>query len=196
MTPSSLPFSSSHTATSGGSSSKTTYDFSFSGDTGAFKFDFDHVRAGAGNTAAQSVGQVRFSVTNEVLYSFDGIYTLAGERRIVQKVHLQDETLGFATVFLNRQESRTTTNESFTLGLLEGDNSNFLAGSISGTLTAGHTYRLDYNYLIHRVPASGGGATSLGNFNMNITPIPAPGAALLAMMGFGIVGWVKKRRAV
>ena len=51
-------------------------------------------------------------------------------------------------VFESFQESFSTVNESFTLGLSEGDLTNIFTGSLSGTLIAGHEYHFFYNAFV------------------------------------------------
>lgn len=171
-TPSSLPFCAVDSVVDGGASATTTYGFSASGDTAAFQFLFDRVRVGGDGSGAATTGlEFLFTVTNDVQYSFDGVYTLTGGARLIrQRVELWNWTLG-TPVFVSVQESRDTPNESFTLGLQEGDFDNRLVGSTSGTLRAGDTYRMVYEFLIFRLPYSRGSDDSAsGNFNFNITP--------------------------
>jgi hypothetical protein len=195
VNPASLPyFNNAHDIFDGQAFAKSDYDFTASGDTGAFRLDFDHARTDQGASYGRSFGDFRIMSTNNVNYSFDGDYTLTGTQRIYMQVRLHDETLD-QTAFHNVQESRNTPNESFTLGEQGGDTNNALIGNISGTLTTGHVYRVEYFYLVERFPAAGPGATALGDLNLNISPIPAPGAALLAMLGVPMIGWFKRRRA-
>jgi hypothetical protein len=191
--PASLPyFNDAHDALDGQAFSRSDYDFSASGDTGAFHFDFDHARTDVSTSFAEGFGQIEITSTNDVLYSLDGFYSLTGSQRLIMSVTLLDVTNGI-TVFSSLQESWATSNESFTLGGQGGDFTNDLIGDLSGTLLAGHEYRLGYRYLLQRI-GTGPGATAVGDLNFNITPIPAPGAAVLAMVGLPIISWLKRRQ--
>jgi hypothetical protein len=195
VSPASLPyFNDAHDILDVLAFSRTDYDFSASGDTGTFRFDFDHARTGIGGSYAQSDGQITITTTNDVHYSLDGFYNLTGSQQFTMFAQLRDVTDN-NTIFNSVQVSGATLNESFTLGEEGGDLDNNLFGDISGTLLAGHTYQLEYNYfLLHNSPAAGPGATAVGDLNFNITPIPAPGAAVLAMVGLPIISWLKRRQ--
>jgi hypothetical protein len=194
VNPASLPyFNDAHDVSDGQAYSQADYDFSASGDTGAFRFDFDQARTDVSTSFAQGFGEITITTTNDVLYSLDGFYSLTGSRFFSMAVELTDIT-GGNTVFSNAQQSNATLNESFTLGEQGGDLTNVLSGDISGTLMAGHEYRLEYVYLFQGFQM-GPGATAVGDLNFNITPVPAPGAAVLAMLGLPIINWLKRRQA-
>ncbi len=72
-----------------------------------------------------------------------------------------------AVVFNSRQESRSTPNESFTLGLNEGDYNNVDynnvdIGSLTGNLIPGQTYRVAYSLQSENFPAPATGVTASG----------------------------------
>ena len=196
------PFNLASTATDGGASSKTTYDFAWDdvgGDGGSFNWDFDQERVGAAGSSATSgaflFDGLRFTVTGQdMLYDLSGAYAMMGGGTISGAVSLRDTTTGF--VFGWSQQSNSTLNESFVVGQGGGDATDFVDGSQSGTLVAGHTYELTYVFVINNSTLiADSGATADGNLQMNITPIPAPGAALLAALGLPMVGWAKRRFA-
>lgn len=103
---------------------------------------------------------------------------------------LQDDTAN-VVMFESVQRSLTTANESFTLGLSEGDDSNISLGSLSGTLTAGHDYRFNYSGTLH-ANSSPTAATASGFVSLILTPVPEPSTALL--LGSGFIGLAASRR--
>ena len=182
-----LPMNSSSVLTDNSASNTTTYDFSNSG----LSIGVEHSRpTTANNNQAQSnfFVPLRFTLDQDADYSISGKYSQSGNGRIVFFFELVDLTGGMATVFRNQQISYNTVGESFTLGLLEGDgaaNEKFLSGSLTGTLLAGHTYQLGYNFLLQRWTANSAASAS-GFFNLQIG-VPEPTVAALAMLG--IIGF-------
>ena len=103
------------------------------------------------------------------------------------RVSLLDVTAAASTVFDNQQVSENTVNQSFTLGETNGDSLNTLVGELTGSLTAGHDYLLNYSYfvliLVGNPPDAG--ATAVGSLDFEITPCAATCAADLN--GDGVV---------
>lgn len=151
-----MPMSTASVLTDGTSRNTTTYDFSNSG----FRIDVDHARpTTATNNQAQSwhFVPIRFTLDQDEDYSLSGVYSQSGTGRIAYYVELLDVSPGGGVLFRNQQISYNTAGESFTLGLVEGDGSvleNFVGGSLDGTLLAGRTYQLTYNFLIQRWSAN------------------------------------------
>ena len=76
-------------------------------------------------------------------------------------------------------------------GLFLGDFENFGWSSLSHALSDTGSYTLSFSI----VDFDGSFESILGVDDVQVAVIPAPGAALLAMLGFGTVGWVKRRFA-
>ena len=120
---------------------------------------------------------------------------MSGTNRLRLEVLLRDQANQGSPLFDNRQLSLTTLDESFVVGEQGGDTSNTLVGSMSGFLLAGHTYLVAYNFdNINQL--QGSSADGFFGFEVEVgVPIPAPGAALLAIIGLPLIGWVKRRFA-
>jgi len=206
LSPPVSPFNTSRTATDGGSSNTTIYDFVWDAGGGSFNWDFEHQRAGGLNSAAGSLSLnsfdpvsngIHLSITNvDMLYDFSGAYALTGSQQItgfVSLVDLADST----KLFDWSEQSISSPDESFVVGQGGGDNLDSVFGSQSGTLLAGHQYHLSYLFGVAPIPAADSGATALGDFHFNISSsapvVPAPGAALLAMMGLPLIAMFKRR---
>ncbi|NUQ44991.1 MAG: hypothetical protein HUU22_03045 [Phycisphaerae bacterium] len=163
----SLPFTQTDTRTDGASSSSTTYNFTLSGDEGAFEFSFSHARAAASFASAESTGEIQFTTTSTLQYSLSGQYAMLGNEWLEVEVEIFDVTAN-SVLFSNRQFSDATANESLTLGQLGGDDTNTLAGSLTGTLPAGHQIRLRYEFLLFRFFSAGATATATGSMSFVI----------------------------
>lgn len=197
----SLPLDTSDSVTDGfpAATNLTTYDFSNSG----FTITVDHTRAGfGGHTQSRHQLPVQFTVDQDTPYALSGFYNLAGLERLTFKGVLTDVTTAQA-LFRNQQESYSTANENFTLGETNGDTpygelSQFLSGDLTGTLTGGHTYELEYNFLVSHWVGSGQTADANGQIVLQIgaaIPEPSTLAALGGLIGMGLVGgWWRRRR--
>lgn len=192
--PTALPCAQAHTASSSVSTSTTIYSL----DSAAFELGFEHAagaRYGRG-TGALSWANLYFSVDEDVQYVLSGVYAATGPAgfEVVQYAVLFDETAGqFA--FFGSQSSDMTPNESFTLGLLEGDSLNQgIEGSLSGALTAGHVYKLEYGNSI-RVLADDlvdASSTASAVGNLTLTFVPEPSAS--ALLGVFLAGAMARAR--
>lgn len=195
-------FNETRTAIHGTSSSSTIYSFNWGATGGSFDWDFDHQRAVAVDSFAQStVSSINFTVTGApMLYDLSGAYSMFDDQRISGSVSLFDRTAGSPTpsLFTWVQESMFSPNESFVVGQGgDGDFTDVLFGDLSGMLLAEHTYELSYNFFIRAHTLDDSPATADGNlhFTINALPVPTPSAALLAMMGLPLVAWFKRRFA-
>jgi len=189
----SFPFGLVQDVADGASSAQSQYFFSADNHSGSFTFLLDQGRSGvSGSYVSSSVG-FTFSTTEDVHYSLSGNYTMAGSGTVSLVVALF-EVQTFSHAFHNRQESRTTPNESFTVGPEEGDHFNLLEGTSNGILLGGHTYSLSYDFRIDAFSSAGDpGATGQGQLAFQLQTIPAPSALPLVLIGLGTFGWLRRR---
>ena len=176
-------FSRSHQVSELASESEGRYGFSRR----TLLIEFDHVRDSIG-FAQTGASPMYFGVGADDFYTLEGVYTAvdAEGRRISQGARLRDVTDG-VTLFDGIQESQATPNESFTVGRMGGDFANTLEGSRTGTLLAGHEYRLEYFAFIDAEPPATLPATASGYFRLTLGAppefVPALGSpGLLALV--------------
>jgi hypothetical protein len=97
-------------------------------------------------------------------------------------------------VFRGTQASDQTPNESFILGNQEGDDYNFLTGSLTGTLSAGHRYVFYYDaWMEQNTPLSSSFATATGYVQLTI--VPEPSTAILVGLGLASFATRLSRRS-
>jgi hypothetical protein len=192
LNPATIPYSATSSSIDGGTSSASEYDFSNDG----FSITFEHARVGTNDSYGQSFGRVLFSVDQNVHYAAAGSYAAIDPdgRSVTLNADLLDLTVG-SYLFEASQWSESTPNESFTLGLAEGDFYNLNTGSLVGTLIAGHDYRFFYSARVRTIPsASPLGATGSGSVFLGFTAVPEPDTAVLAALGL-VVLTVSRRRS-
>jgi hypothetical protein len=169
LNPTSLPFVDTSSSVDGTALSQSLCDFSNTG----LRFEFSQARATGLGSFAQLVTNVQFSSDVDVDFVASGEIAAidVDGRRILLFASLYD--VNTAThVFQHFQESRTTPDEAFTLGLAEGDFQNGAAGDLSGTLEAGHLYLLQLNILLETDAApTATGASASGSFVLDFYPL-------------------------
>jgi len=177
-----------------GSTATTTYNF-LNGSTATFNITMDHKRTTPFRSFGDSYGVIDFTVHEDMLYDISGWYELTGDKRLYLYTYLY-EPAASSYLFRSLQESWYTSGESFVPGETGGDYANLLSGAPNGTLLAEHSYRFYYHYLVHAYPnAAAESATATGQITLSLNPVPVPGAAILGMIGIGMVGaYTRKRR--
>jgi hypothetical protein len=188
------------TASLGDSLAITTNDWAFSSTSQLFKFDFEQTRASDTRSYANGYQTVYFTANQNVAYQIDGMYGMTGDLTIAMRVVLEDIT-GSIDLFDNRQTSKSTLNENFSVGGTDGDFFNDLVGNLSGTLLASHSYRfvalgfIDTESLASQLSelttASGSISLLLGD------PLAVPVPATLTLFGIGLagLGWSRRKKA-
>lgn len=164
------------------------YDFSVAGNSGLFEFDFSQMSGAFVGTLAEGTGTLVFTPAVTSTFALTGGYVQTGSGSILMHVSLS-EFVGGAELFVNEQDSDIATDQALTLGG-SGGTANVNSGSMAGTLQAGTTYRLFYDFLIEG-NGEGDGFSALGNLGLRIaaeaTIVPVPPAAGLALAGLGLL---------
>lgn len=186
LKPSALPFSDSHSVSSGTAQAATRYSLS---DDGFHVQDIEHTRPL--RASALSGGRIIFSLDQDARYEISGIYGFVGNgwREIQLSAWLVDLTAG-ADLFTNRQNSTATADESFRLGEEGGDAANALSGARTGELVAGHTYRFTYMAAIGAGEPGDTNASAAGSIHLVFVPEAETGLQVLA--GLAIIGLFRR----
>jgi hypothetical protein len=189
-----LPSSGAVTATDGLAQTTTEYDLSNI----AFGFEFEQAITGLSGSSGSSSAELYFMVDEDVEYEFSGSYTVASSdgRFVYLHAILFDwelvDTDGY--LFESWQRSLATPNESFTLGMSGGDESNRSIGSLTGTLNPGRHYGLLVTaYVSSRALDPTTPATASGGVLFSIGQVPevpslAPAGMVLLCSVLGLAG--------
>jgi hypothetical protein len=108
---------------------------------------------------------------------------------------LYDVTAG-AWLAHDWHQSGSTRDESFTLGVMGGDTTNDIVGSLTGSLTAGHTYQWIWHDQMDAYPVSDEGAFATGDLSLTIERSVVPEPTTLTLLGLGLTTLLIRRRMV
>jgi hypothetical protein len=203
-----LPYLNSQTTSGPTYHSTDTYDFS----SDHFLFLIDQARGTEGWGFALSTAVVNFTVTADTPYAASGHYYVQDNDqtqpgKVFYDTYLADLTAGNFFFFQSYDESLQTPNVMFELGDNQGDATNIVYGSFSGTLTANHEYQLFHCYYIQSILSpTDGGATATGSLLLSLghlaeappaSPLPTAGAGGLGLLAtFGISSFLRRRGAI
>ncbi len=194
--PTDLPDAGTSTSIDGGTSAETVHGLSEAD----FDFSFDHTRAAIPDDRAESNVRIYFSPDQDIDYVASGSYAAVDPdgswvQLAVSLTDLSDldDLNDDITLFISYQESSSTPDQSFTLGLGEGDTGNMNTGSLSGTLLKDHDYVFSYIAFIHADdPDTASVATATGSVSLTLVPEPSP--SLLSMIGLITLMGLRVRR--
>lgn len=150
---------------------------------------------GGNGSSNGTTTKVVFSVDTDSFYSLSGSFSVnagdLGTYRVGQEAFLTDVASG-VNLYYERDNGYYTGSRTFNLGVREIDPRSKFEGALTGVLKAGALYSLHLrNYILDTAGLTGNGSVTL-EITPQTTPVPAPGAAFLALIGLPIVGWVKR----
>lgn len=189
-----------------GSYSRVQIDYTGIGNEATFSNTLEQQRTGNMYDYSQGKeGSMKFTADATVSYEFSGLYRVTDvdvdkPGNVVLYSYLYDLTKREYS-YRSDQRSSATANESFVMGGTGGDASNIFAGSLSGTLEAGHQYTW-YWYIFTQASAdTDSGASAVGNITMKIgggapsTGVPDSGTTV-ALLGLALGGLALVRRRI
>jgi hypothetical protein len=199
-TSTSLPTQATIAVSDQGGSATTDINFAEQAGGTVLTWDFDMARPGMPRFAVSSSATLHFTVNADAVYDLSGAFNMSGSHRIFFEANLFDLTAG-SHVFANMQESRSTPGQAFTVGQSDGDWTTNVQGSPTGSLIAGHQYRLFYWAFLDNINDQGAvatdaGASGFGNVRLEMAaagaPVPEP--STLALLSVATVGVAAARR--
>ena len=132
-----------------------------------------------GRTDTSGLGMVGdafwFTVEKDVDYVMEGVWEVTNDSSDTIEAarlftYLIDQTDATVLLFYDGY-SQDVPDASFTFGGEAGNSSNaYFEGSTSGTLLAGHNYRLDYQFLVDDLPGVDGTTAANGFVDFRIVP--------------------------
>jgi hypothetical protein len=202
-----IPYSNTLSISDGSSSSITTQNYSGNANYAKFAYGFSHeINNTIGDMSTPDyadsfVNYLIFTATSNAPYTIDGSYAMLGPigTQMSFYVRLEDLTVG-STVFFDWSRSFNTPDESFLLGVSDdGDDYNDTIGSLSGSMIAGHTYRLFYDAYIQAGTSQNVTmvhSSATGEVSLLIGTVPIPPAFWLFGTGLlSLVGMARRNKA-
>jgi hypothetical protein len=199
-----IPMSTTVDAVDGSNYSKNTVDFYVIGGQTVFSFAMEHKRNGTLNSIAEThVKNFYFTTDIDTNYNLSGYYNVTDAREFGGshlRAALQDVTGCCSSpyqkppyIFDSIQLSVSTPSEHLLLGGNGGDYSNFLLGSLTGNLLAGHRYLLIVDGSTIALnstdpsPDVDSGAIALGNVTLKIGEVQVVAEPATGLL-FSILG--------
>lgn len=194
-----IPTSATATANVGATSASTQVSYTTTDGQTLLSGSATLARSGSLSATGYARGQIYFTVAEDTPYALSGAAT-ADDSTVAGRFFLRGALLDLTSgqhLFYSYQESRSTLDESFSLGAMSGDHSNNKIGEMTGMLVASRTYFFEYGMYAQSSSRLNPG-TAEGFVTLTIgereaaggVPEPAVWALLLA----GGVGHVASRR--
>lgn len=190
------------TASGGNNSATASAELQGSGDNVTLSLLFDQNRVGAMHSYANLNGFIQFSVSASTTYEVSGNYAVtdaSGAGTVYLASYMTDVSLGGAYLYNSAQQSNFIENESFTLGGAGGDTQNQMTGFLTGSLVAGHTYRMEFFLISQAIPDADGGTVGSGALTFKIgngapaASVPDAGSSL-GLLGLALAAVAAARR--
>jgi hypothetical protein len=173
-------------ATAGDSAAVMDYSLQHDG----FQIGFTQTVDADVGSGSQGSAFLFFTPDENASYEVSGSFAVTDSegRGVYLRTSLQDITGAPITLFRSEQHSESTLNEVFTVGLTEGDTSNVLEGSATGTLLAGRTYRFYADATLESWPSLARTTTAdaTGSITLSI-PEPSLQTLLALAVGLGVL---------
>ncbi len=189
--PAGLPSSATTPGASAGPSA-AVMDYTLDHD--GFAIDFTQTVAASTGSGSQGTGYIYFTVDEDTTYLVSGLLDVVDSegRGVYLRTFLEDITGAPFFLFQSEQYSQSTPNESFTIGLTEGDTSNLLSGSASGVLLAGHVYRFYADAALQSWPSAARTTTASASGNITLH-LPEPSLALAVALALARLAALRSR---
>lgn len=182
----------SQSASNGGSSTTADYVVLNDADGLYLGIDFSMVRAGTTQSMTQVIGGLNFTVTESTPYSIDGLLsTTTSDPPTYNGYNLYARlTDSNGTLFENLQSGGNLSSTEYLLGEEEGNFSNTLVGSSTGTLEPGEDYSLEYYAQVIQFNTVRSSDTAYGSgywkIQLGSNSIPEPASVSLGITLLGV----------
>ncbi|MCA9193888.1 MAG: hypothetical protein KDB03_19085 [Planctomycetales bacterium] len=159
-------------------------------------------RTGIDTQRATAEGHIEFKVDALSTFLLDGFFSVddvGSSSGVVElEAHLVDITLGAthpSAIFSSYQLSKTTTDQTFMIGGMGGDDTNALLGTPMGILEPGKRYALIYLANSLATSSTTDAATASGAISFKVvSSVPEPGIFQTLLAGcLVLLGWRRTR---